>query len=82
MLFQTRYGTDMSRIGGLLNSGAVTQGFLPNLADDGFRMLSPLQLGGIGLGAGLLGNSGSAGGGFLLYPNKANTNMMRSVYAK
>lgn len=28
------------------------------------------------------GLSGTAGGGFLLYPNKANTNMMRSVYAK
>ena len=25
---------------------------------------------------------GAAGGGFLLYPNKANTNMMRSVYSK
>jgi RHS repeat-associated protein len=25
---------------------------------------------------------GSAGGGFLLYPNKANSNMMRSVYSK
>ena len=27
-------------------------------------------------------SSGAAGGGFLLYPNKANTNMMQSVYAK
>jgi hypothetical protein len=25
---------------------------------------------------------GPAGGGFVLYPNKANTNMMRSVYSK
>ena len=25
---------------------------------------------------------GAAGGGFLIYPNKANLNMMRSVYAK
>ena len=25
---------------------------------------------------------GTAGGGFLLYPNKANTNMMQSVYSK
>lgn len=25
---------------------------------------------------------GAAGGGFVLYPNKANTNMMRSVYSK
>jgi hypothetical protein len=35
--------------------------------------------------SGLAGSSfaaGSAGGGFLLYPNKANTNMMQSVYAK
>ena len=28
------------------------------------------------------GGGGSAGGGFLLYPNKANTNMMQSVYSK
>ena len=27
-------------------------------------------------------SSGAAGGGFLLYPNKANTNMMQSVYSK
>lgn len=30
----------------------------------------------------LLSGGGAAGGGFLLYPNKANTNMMRSVYSK
>ena len=28
------------------------------------------------------GNAGFAGGGFLLYPNKSNTNMMQSVYRK
>lgn len=28
------------------------------------------------------GASNAAGGGFLLYPNKANINMMQSVYAK
>jgi hypothetical protein len=28
------------------------------------------------------GGGGSAGGGFLLYPNKANTNMMQAVYSK
>lgn len=27
-------------------------------------------------------NTSAAGGGFLLYPNKANTNMMQSVYSK
>ncbi len=35
--------------------------------------------------SGIAGSSfsaGSAGGGFLLYPNKANVNMMQSVYAK
>jgi RHS repeat-associated protein len=35
--------------------------------------------------SGITGSSfaaGSAGGGFLLYPNKANTNMMQSVYSK
>jgi hypothetical protein len=26
--------------------------------------------------------AGAAGGGFLLYPNKSNTNMMQSVYRK
>ncbi len=33
-------------------------------------------------GASGLFNTGSALGGFVLYPNKANTNMMRSVYSK
>ena len=35
--------------------------------------------------SGIAGSSfsaGSAGGGFLLYPNKSNTNQMQSVYAK
>jgi hypothetical protein len=27
-------------------------------------------------------SAGSAGGGFLIYPNKPNTNMMQSVYTK
>jgi RHS repeat-associated protein len=93
VVVHTRHGTDMGRIRGLLDSGAISQRFLPNVADDGFRMLSPLQRGGIGVAAGVLGNigggsragssrAGSAGGGFLLYPNKVNANMMQSVYAK
>ena len=41
------------------------------------------QLQGLVYGNSLLNNNfGSAGGGFLLYPNKSNTNMMQSVYRK
>ena len=32
--------------------------------------------------SGSWGGGGPAGGGFLLYPNKSNTNMMQSVYSK
>lgn len=36
---------------------------------------------GAGIG-GQLGQADSASGGFVLYPSKPNTNMLRSVYAK
>lgn len=35
----------------LIDSGELVQKFLPNIADDGFKMLSPWQAGGIGAGA-------------------------------
>ncbi|MDP2787340.1 MAG: RHS repeat-associated core domain-containing protein, partial [Pseudomonadota bacterium] len=40
------------------------------------------QLQGLTYGNSLLNNQGGAAGGFLLYPNKSNTNMMQSVYRK
>lgn len=43
-----------------------------------FYKAPSIQVDVLGFGDGL----SSAGGGFLLYPNKANTNMTRSVYAK
>lgn len=37
---------------------------------------------GLDNGFNLSSGVGAAGGGFLLYPNKSNTNMMQSVYSK
>ncbi|WP_228488065.1 RHS repeat domain-containing protein [Rhodocyclus gracilis] len=39
-------------------------------------------IGGASFSAGAAGYSGSAGGGFLIYPNKSNTNMSQAVYSK
>lgn len=45
---------------------------------------SPTILKALGLGLGVAGsaNASSASGGFLLYPNKSNTNQLQSVYQK
>ncbi|WP_232417770.1 RHS repeat-associated core domain-containing protein [Methyloversatilis thermotolerans] len=39
-------------------------------------------IGGSSFSAGAAGYGGSAGGGFLIYPNKSNTNMSQTVYSK
>ena len=48
----TRGSTDVSRVQGLINNGSVVQKFLPGVADDGFRLLSPLESGLAGAGFG------------------------------
>ncbi len=50
----TRRSTDVSRVQGLIDNGSVVQKFLPGVADDGFRLLSPLEssLAGAGFGQG------------------------------
>lgn len=46
----------------------------------------PTRTSGLGaaynLGNDIFGDNGYAGGGFVLYPSKPNTNMMQSVYLK
>ena len=54
---RTRSSTDVGRIQNLITSGDVVRTSLPNIADDGFRMLSPLESGLFGAGAGLAGNA-------------------------
>ena len=51
---------------------------------DAFKLYSGAGTGLTSLQFGVNSFSGqsSAGGGFLLYPNKSNTNMMQSVYSK
>jgi len=48
----TRGSTDVSRVQGLIDNGSVVQKFLPGVADDGFRLLSPLESGLAGAGFG------------------------------
>ena len=84
-------GSAQASDGGILGTGITLQGIVEFALDWGMP-------GGIGEPGGCnngicsdmmnwdtMGPSssfGPAGGGFLLYPNKANTNMMRSVYSK
>jgi hypothetical protein len=52
MTVQTRPGTDVSRIQGLIDNGSVGHGTIPNIADDGFRTLSPWGAAGGGAATG------------------------------
>ncbi|MFZ5590188.1 MAG: RHS repeat-associated core domain-containing protein, partial [Pseudomonadota bacterium] len=72
--------TGFSAVGQRL--GAPSPEFaLPNFNDFGSPSLDFPTFAGLSGGFDYLNFGGSAGGGFLLYPNKV-TNMMRSVYAK
>lgn len=71
-----------STLGGGIASG-LTASFGKSFAEQvsaGIFQFGPSTAGSAIGGA--LGASSSAGGGFLLYPNKANLNMTRAVYAK
>ncbi|WP_298609873.1 RHS repeat-associated core domain-containing protein [uncultured Thiobacillus sp.] len=48
----TRSSTDVSRVKGLIDDGSVVHKYLPGVADDGFRLLSPLGSGLAGAGFG------------------------------
>jgi hypothetical protein len=48
----TRRSTDVGRVQGLIDDGSVLHKFLPGVADDGFRLLSPLGSGLAGAGFG------------------------------
>jgi RHS repeat-associated protein len=61
MTVQTRATTDVGRIQNLINSGAVTQEFLPNIGQNGFRVLSSGEAFGIGGGVGALSNLSGSG---------------------
>lgn len=84
-------GSAQASDGGIFGSG-ITWGDVGGFVLD---FLLPGGIGGAGQGSGIVpraqtssyapsqsGYGGAAGGGFLLYPNKANTNMMQSVYSK
>lgn len=76
------------------NSNSFTSGVISNAggtpplinyAAPGYSKPLPINSGATGTwGSGALGSwgSSSAAGGFLLYPNKANTNQLQSVYSK
>ena len=81
----TRILTDVSQIQGLINNGLVSVGKIPGINSSGVANLSNSTSAGIGAGSAAIGNiddSEASDGGFLLYPNQVNNNMMRSVYAK
>jgi hypothetical protein len=62
-----------------VDDGLLQLGKIPRISPSGVANLSNSASAGIGLGVGA-GNNAS--GGFVLYPNKPNTNMLQSVYAK
>ncbi|WP_228488064.1 RHS repeat-associated core domain-containing protein [Rhodocyclus gracilis] len=71
------------------NSNSFTAGVMGtpppiDYSAPGYDKPLPLSVGATGTwGTGASGSwGGAAGGGFLLYPNKSNTNTMRSVYSK
>lgn len=77
--------------GGIFGTG-VTWNDVGNFAVD---FLTPGGVGAVGAGSDIVPRSGSinwnssnfwnsssANGGFVIYPNKSNTNMMQSVYSK
>ena len=72
--------TDVSRIQGLVDDGAVSIGKIPGINSSGVGNLSTGTLSLLGIGAGAASNA--AGGGFVLYPSKPNTSMTQSVYSK
>ncbi|HED19529.1 MAG TPA: hypothetical protein ENI74_08520 [Gammaproteobacteria bacterium] len=77
----TRGGaTNTSRAQGLIDDGLVSIGKIPGINSSGVANLSTGTSSLFGFGAGTASNA--AGGGFVLYPSKPNTNMMQSVYAK
>lgn len=84
-------GSAQASDGGIFGSG-ISWGDVGNFLID---FIVPGGVSGVGAGSDIVpraptssyapsqsGYGGAAGGGFLLYPNKANTNMMRSVYSK
>jgi RHS repeat-associated protein len=71
--------TNISRVQGFVDDGLLQLGKIPRISPSGVANLSNSASAGIGLGVGA-GNNAS--GGFVLYPNKPNTNMLQSVYAK
>lgn len=72
--------TDISRVQGLIDDGLLNLGKIPGINSSGVANISTGTSSLIGFGAGTASNT--AGGGFVLYPSKPNTNMMQSVYAK
>jgi RHS repeat-associated protein len=65
---------------GVFSLGTKTYGYSPLPATYGLGYALGMDAGYQGLA--YSGSGGAAGGGFLLYPNKSNTNMMQSVYGK
>ena len=76
--------TDISAVQGLVDDGLLALGKIPSINSFGVANLSASTSAGIGFGFGTFGNGANylAGGGFLLYPNKINSNTMESVYSK
>jgi len=72
--------TDVTAIQGLIDTGAVSIGKIPGINASGVKNLSSGTSSLIGIGSGSVNNT--AGGGFVLYPSKPNTNMLNSVYSK
>lgn len=78
-------GSAQASDGGILGSG-ITWGDVGNFVVDFF---TPGGVGSAGQGSDIVPRpqssyapGGGAAGGFVLYPSKPNTNMMRSVYSK
>jgi len=73
-----------SALGGGIGSGLTASfgsGSLAMQLSSGVVKFGP-SLTAKGIGGALGDPTSSANGGFVLYPNKSNTNMMRLVYAK
>jgi RHS repeat-associated protein len=95
VLYSQRYGgtttlltrgaaTDISTVQSLVNDGLLTLGKIPGINSSGVANLTTSTSASIGFGAGTFSSwaNSFAGGGYLLYPNKINSNMMESVYSK